>query len=32
MFQVGDMVCYPMHGVGTVGAIEEQSILGETNR
>lgn len=32
MFQVGDMVCYPMHGVGTVEAIQEQSILGETNQ
>ena len=32
MFQVGDMVCYPMHGVGTVEAIEEQNILGETNQ
>ena len=32
MFQVGDMVCYPMHGVGTVEAIQEQNILGETNQ
>ena len=32
MFQVGDMVCYPMHGVGKVEAIQEQSILGETNQ
>lgn len=30
MFQVGDLVCYPMHGVGVVEAIEEQTILGET--
>lgn len=29
MFQVGDLVCYPMHGVGVVEAIEEQSVLGE---
>ena len=29
MFQVGDMVCYPMHGVGVVEAIEERSVLGE---
>ena len=32
MFQVGDMVCYPMHGVGKVEAIQEQNILGETNQ
>ena len=32
MFQVGDLVCYPMHGVGKVEAIQEQSILGETNQ
>ncbi len=30
MFQVGDMVCYPMHGVGVVESIEEQTVLGET--
>lgn len=30
MFQIGDLVCYPMHGVGVVEAIEEQTILGET--
>jgi CarD family transcriptional regulator len=24
------MVCYPMHGVGVVESIEEQSVLGET--
>ena len=29
MFQIGDLVCYPMHGVGVVEAIEEQSVLGE---
>ena len=32
MFQVGDFVCYPMHGVGTVEAIEEQTVLGETSK
>ncbi len=32
MFQVGDLVCYPMHGVGVVEAIEEQTILGETTQ
>ena len=30
MFDVGDLVCYPMHGVGVVEAIEEQTVLGET--
>ncbi len=30
MFHVGDLVCYPMHGVGVVEAIEEQTILGQT--
>ena len=29
MFQIGDLVCYPMHGVGEVEAIEKQTILGE---
>ena len=29
MFQIGDLVCYPMHGVGVVEAIEKQTILGE---
>ena len=32
MFQVGDLLCYPMHGVGVVERIEEQTILGETTR
>lgn len=32
MFEVGDLVCYPMHGVGVVESIEEQSVLGETAR
>ena len=30
MFCVGDRVCYPMHGVGIVEAIQEQEVLGET--
>lgn len=30
MFSIGDLVCYPMHGVGVVEAIEEQSVLGES--
>lgn len=32
MFAVGDLVCYPMHGIGTVEAVEEQSVLGETTQ
>lgn len=32
MFHVGDMVCYPMHGVGTIEAIKEQHVLGKTAR
>lgn len=30
MFQIGEQVCYPMHGVGVVEAIQEQEVLGET--
>ena len=30
MFSVGDIVCYPMHGVGTIQSIEEKTILGDT--
>ena len=30
VFEIGDLVCYPMHGVGVVESIEEQTILGET--
>ena len=29
MFSVGDTVCYPMNGVGTVEAIEEKTVQGE---
>jgi CarD family transcriptional regulator len=29
MFQVGDQIVYPMHGVGTIEAIEEKEILGK---
>lgn len=32
MFQIGDLVCYPMHGVGCIEAIEEQTVLGETSQ
>ena len=29
MFQVGDQILYPLHGVGFIKAIEEKEILGE---
>ena len=29
MFNIGDHIVYPMHGAGTVDAIEEKNILGE---
>ena len=29
MFQIGDQVCYPMHGIGYIESIEQQIILGE---
>ncbi|MBS4220802.1 transcription factor YdeB [Bacillus sp. FJAT-49711] len=32
MFQIGDKVLYPMHGAGTIEAIEEKEILGERRR
>ena len=32
MFQIGESVCYPMHGVGIVEGIEEKSVLGETTQ
>lgn len=28
MFQIGDKVFYPMHGAGTIKAIEEKEVLG----
>lgn len=30
MFAIGDRICYPMHGVGTVQSIEERTVLNET--
>lgn len=30
MFQIGDQVCYPMHGIGVVEDIQEHEVLGET--
>ena len=32
MFQIGDSVYYPLHGVGVIESIEEQKVLGETAR
>lgn len=29
MFQIGDNIVYPMHGVGIIEAIEEKEILGK---
>jgi len=30
MFNIGDKVVYPMHGAGTIEAIEEKEMLGQT--
>ncbi len=30
MFSIGDKICYPMHGVGVIEAIEDRTVLGET--
>lgn len=30
MFSVGDLICYPMHGVGTIEGIVSQTVLGVT--
>ncbi|MCL2672011.1 MAG: CarD family transcriptional regulator [Clostridiales bacterium] len=32
MFMPGDLLCYPMHGVGMLERVEEQTILGESAR
>ncbi|MEA4870025.1 RNA polymerase-binding transcription factor CarD [bioreactor metagenome] len=32
MFQIGDMVCYPMHGVGQIESVQDQTVLGETTQ
>ena len=32
MFNVGDNIVYPMHGAGTIDAIEENEILGEKHQ
>lgn len=28
MFSIGDLICYPMHGVGTIEGIVRQTVLG----
>lgn len=28
-FQVGDQICYPLHGVGHIEAVEERQVLGK---
>jgi len=32
MYSVGDKIVYPMHGAGTIEAIEEQTMMGEKQR
>lgn len=32
MFNIGDKICYPMHGVGIIEDIQEQEILGKSAR
>jgi len=32
MFRLGTYVCYPMHGVGWIEAIEEREVLGKLTR
>jgi len=29
MYQIGDKVVYPIHGVGSIGRIEDKTVLGE---
>ena len=31
MFNLGDKIVYPMHGVGTIDAIEKKVVLGKRN-
>lgn len=31
MYKIGDKLVYPMHGAGTIEAIEEKTVLGEVN-
>lgn len=32
MFNIGDMIVYPMHGAGVIDSIEEREILGEKRK
>jgi len=32
MYSIGDKIVYPMHGAGTIEAIEEQTMMGEKQR
>jgi len=32
MYNIGDMVVYPMHGAGVIDSIEEKEILGKTQK
>lgn len=32
MFNIGDVIVYPMHGAGVVQAIEEKEVLGEKHK
>ena len=32
MFNIGDRIVYPMHGAGTITAIEDKEILGEIKK
>ncbi|MDO5718701.1 MAG: CarD family transcriptional regulator [Tissierellia bacterium] len=32
MFNIGDKIVYPLHGAGTIEAIEEREILGEVKK
>ena len=32
MFEVGDKIVYPMHGAGTIVAVEEKEILGQKKK
>lgn len=32
MYEIGDMVCYPMHGAGIIVDIEEKNILGKKEK
>ena len=32
MYNIGDKIVYPMHGAGTIEAIEEKKVLGEMNK